>query len=119
MTRDSVTDEEAVRRYPELQALVTARQAGWIFRTLHEDDEPVAIAGSYSRQQYTDAVFIFDRTNVSAARVLDEAYGGGCVWTKEGSDLQEVVHELLGLPEPGQSGAPALVKRSGLLWTPR
>jgi hypothetical protein len=116
---DPVTDEEAVRLYPELQALVTARRAGWIFRVLHKDDEPVAIAGSYSRQQYTDAVFIFDRTNVSAARVLDEAYGGGCVWSKEGSDLQEVVYELLGLPEPGQPGAPSLVKRSSLLWTRR
>jgi hypothetical protein len=119
VTRESVTDEEAVRRYPELQALVTARQAGWIFRALHEDDEPVGVAGSFSRQQYTDAVFIFDRTDVSAARVLDEAYDGGCVWSKEGSDLPEVVHELLGLPEPGQAGAPALVKRSSLLWTPR
>ncbi|MEV5717302.1 hypothetical protein AB0L41_25715 [Amycolatopsis mediterranei] len=116
---ESITDMEAVRRYPELQALVTARQAGWIFRALHEDDEPVGIAGSYSRQQYTDALFIFDRTNVSAARVLDDACGGGCVWTKEGSDLQEVVHELLGLPEPGQPGAPELIKRSNLLWIPR
>jgi hypothetical protein len=116
---ESITDMEAVRRYPELQALVTARQAGWRFRTLHEDDEPVGIAGSYSRQQYTDALFIFDRTNVSAARVLDDACGGGCVWTKEGSDLQEVVHELLGLPEPGQPRAPVLVRRSSLLWIPR
>lgn len=116
---ESITDMEAVRRYPELQALVTARQAGWIFRALHEDDEPVGIAGSYSRQQYTDALFIFDRTNVSAARVLDDACGGGCVWTKEGSDLQEVVHELLGLPEPGQPRAPALIRRSSLLWIPR
>jgi len=115
---ESITDMEAVRRYPELQALVTARQAGWIFRTLHEDDELVGIAGSYSRQQYTDALFIFDRTNVSAARVLDDACGGGCVWTKEGSDLQEVVHELLGLPEPDQPRAPALTKRSSLLWIP-
>lgn len=115
----SVTEEEAVRRYPELQALVIARKTGWIFRALHEDDEPVGIAGSCSRQQYTDAVFIFDRTNVCAARVLDETHGGGCVWSKEGSDLQEVVHELLGLPEPGQPRAPALVRRSGSFWTPR
>lgn len=116
---ESITDMEAVRRYPELRALVTARQAGWIFRALHENDEPVGIAGSYSRQQYTDALFIFDRTNVSAARVLDEACGGGCVWTKEGSDLQEVVDELFGLPDPGQPGAPELIKRSSLLWIPR
>jgi len=115
----SVTDEDAVRLFPELQALVTARRAGWIFRALHDDGAAVGIAGSYSRQQYTDALFIFDRTSVSAARVRDDTYGGGCVWSKEGSDLQEVVHELLGLPEPGQPGAPSLVKRSSLLWTPR
>ncbi|HEV7979810.1 hypothetical protein [Amycolatopsis sp.] len=115
----SATDEEAVRLYPELQALVTARQAGWVIRALHDEGEAVGIAGSYSRQQYTDALFIFDRTNVSAARVLDDSYGGGCVWSKEGSDLQEVVYELLSLPEPGQPGAPSLVKRSSLLWTPR
>ena len=36
-----------------------------------------------------------------------------------GLRLQEVVTGLLGLPEPGQSGAPSLVKRSSLLWTPR
>ncbi len=114
----SISDTEAVRQFPELQSLITARQAGWVFRVLVEGEQPVGIAGSFSRQQYTDAIFIFDRTNVSAARVLDDVYGGGCVWSKEGSDLQEVVYELLGLPEPGQPGAPYLVKRSSLLWTP-
>lgn len=112
------SDAEAVRQHPELQALVTARQAGWVFRVMIEDGDPVGIAGSFNRQQYTDAIFIFDRTNVSAARVLDDWYGDGCVWSKEGSDLQEVVYELLGLPEPGEPGAPYLVKRSSLLWTP-
>jgi hypothetical protein len=116
----SIDNEDAVRRYPELQELATIREAGWIFRPIQDDGgELEGIAGSYSRQQYTDALLIFDRTNVSAARVLDDAYGGGCVWSKEGSDLQEVVRELLGLPEPDESGAPTLVKRSSLLWTPR
>jgi hypothetical protein len=114
-----INNEEAVRRYPELQELVTVQAAGWVFRPIQEDGgELEGIAGSFSRQQYTDAVFIFDRTNVSAARVLDDAYGSGCVWSKEGADLQEVVQELLGLPEPGEPGAPSLVKRSSLLWTP-
>jgi hypothetical protein len=115
----SITSADAVRLYPELQELVMVRDAGWFFRPIQEAGGPLeGIAGSFSRQQYTDALFIFDRTNVSAARVLDDAYGGGCVWSKEGADLQEVVHELLGLPEPGQAGAPSLVKRSSLLWTP-
>jgi hypothetical protein len=115
---ESITEADAVRRYPELHDLVTARQAGWVFRPIEDDGELVGIAGSRSLQQYTDALFIFDRTNVSAARVLDDAYGGGCVWSKKSSDLQEVVQELLALPEPGERGAPHLVKRSSLLWTP-
>lgn len=98
---------------------MTVRRAGWIFRPIHEDDELVGIAGSFSRQQYTDALFVFDRTNVSGARVLDDAYGGGCVWWKTGSDLREVVYDLLSLPNPGEPGAPYLVKRSSLLWTPQ
>ncbi|WP_337821164.1 hypothetical protein [Amycolatopsis sp. A1MSW2902] len=48
---ESISDEEAVRRYPELQSLVTAREAGWVFRVMVEGDEPVGIAGSYSREQ--------------------------------------------------------------------
>jgi hypothetical protein len=114
----TITEAEALREYPELHELVAARRAGWIFRPIHDGDELVGIAGSLTRQQYTDGLFVFDRTNVSGARVLDEAYGGGCVWSKQGSDLREVVHDLLGLPEPGQPGAPYLVKRSRLLWTP-
>jgi hypothetical protein len=115
----SISPDEALRRYPELQDLITAREAGWNFRPIQGDNgELEGVAGSYSRQQYTDAIFIFDRTNVSAARILDDLYGGGCVWSTESSDLQAVVHELLALPEPGQRLAPTLVKRSSLLWTP-
>ena len=58
-----------------------------------------------SRRQYTDAIFIFDRHDVAAARVLDDSLGGGCVWSRERADLAEIVTELLDLPEPGQSGA--------------
>ena len=113
-----ITEADALSRYPELQALVTIRRAGWLFRPIEDNGELIGIAGSCSRRQFTDAIFVFDRTNVCAARVLDESYGGGCVWKKEGSDLHEMVHELLGLPEPGELGAPSLVIRTGLLWTP-
>jgi hypothetical protein len=116
---ETITEADALRRFPELCELVTVREAGWIFRPIQEDGgELGGIAGSHSRQQYTDGLFIFDRTNVNAARVLDDAYGGGCFWSRQGSDLQEVVRELLGLPEPGAPGAPILVKRSSLLWMP-
>lgn len=118
MTDPKITEADALSRYPELHALVTLRRGGWVFRPIADDAELVGIAGSRSRRQFTDAIFVFDRTHVCAARVLDESYGGGCVWQKEGSDLREIVHELLGLPEPGKPGAPSLITRSGLLWTP-
>ena len=115
----SINNDDALRRYPELRQLASVRDAGWVFRPIQDVDGPLTgIAGSFSRQHYTDAIFIFDRTNVSAARILDDAYGGGCVWSKKGADLQEVISDLLGLPEPGEPGAPSLVKRSRLLWTP-
>ncbi|OXM59152.1 hypothetical protein [Amycolatopsis vastitatis] len=116
---ESINNEEAPRRYPELRQLASVRDAGWVFRPIQNADGPLTgIAGSFSRQQYTDAIFIFDHTNVSDARILDDADGGRCVWSKEGADLQEGVSDLLGLPKPGEPGAPNLVKRSRLLWTP-
>lgn len=115
-----ITNFEAVRLYPELQHLADARENGWRFRNIQEPGGPLeGISGSFSRQEFTDAIFVFDRTNVTAARVLAEEYGGGCVWSKEGGDLEEIVFELLGLPEPDAPRAPRLVKRSSLLWTPR
>lgn len=115
----SISEAEAVQRFPELQSLVDVRQAGWNFRPILDDNSSlVGISGSHSVQRYTDAIYIFDRTNVTAARVVADEYGGGCVWSKEGADLQEVVYDILGLPEPGAPGAPNLVKRSSLLWTP-
>ncbi|MET1071082.1 MAG: hypothetical protein ABWY11_00400 [Umezawaea sp.] len=107
---ESITERQALHLYPELRTLLAVRRAGWIFRELREGGDVVGIAGSLTRRQYTDAIFIFDRHDVAAARVLDDSHGGGCVWSRERSDLAEVVTELLGLPEPGGRGAPGLVK---------
>jgi hypothetical protein len=116
---EPITEADALRRFPELSPLVTIREAGWTFRPMHDDQgRLIGISGSWSRRQYTDAIFVFDRTHVAAARVLADEYGGGCVWMRDGTDIQEVVTDLLALPEPGASGAPTLVKRSSLLWTP-
>ena len=115
----SMSAADALREFPELQSLIDMREAGWNFRPIVSDShELIGISGSYSVAQYTDAIYIFDHGNIMAARVLADEYGGGCVWTKEGADLQEVVYDILGLPEPGTPGAPYLVKRSSLLWTP-
>jgi len=114
-----VSTEETLRRYPELHELVTVREAGWFFRPImSEHAELEGIVGSYSRAQYTDALWIYDRSKVIGIRVLDERYGGGTVWVKDSGDLQEVVQELLALPEPGQRLAPHLVIAPTQLWTP-
>lgn len=115
-----ITQADAIARYPELAALVPLSQAGWVFRMIFDDqNEPGCVVGSRSLQRYTDAIVIYDRTHTSAARMLDDAYGGGCVWKTESRDLTEVVHDLLGLPEPDTPGAPHLVRGSSLLWTPQ
>jgi hypothetical protein len=113
---EPITERQALHLYPELRTLLAVRRAGWIFREIREGGETVGIAGSLSRRQYTDAIFIFDRRDVAAARVLDDSYGGGCVWSRERADLAEIVTELLALPEPGQRGAPELVRRSNPRW---
>jgi hypothetical protein len=114
-----VSIDEALRRFPELRELVTVREAGWHFRPIADEHaELEGIVGSFSRERYTDALWIYDRTKVVGVRVLDEQYGGGTVWLKESSDLQEVVQELLALPEPGHRLAPHLVIAPTQLWTP-
>ena len=119
MVNMPITAADAIARYPELAALVPLNQAGWVFRIIFDDDgEPGCHVGSRSLRQYTDAIVIYDRTHTSAARVLDDDYGGGCVWKTEGRDLREVVDDLLGLPEPDTPGAPHLVTSSSLLWSP-
>lgn len=118
MTNEPISQEHALTRYPELDALLLIQQAGWVFRIAQdENDEPDCLMGSRTVERYTDALFIYDRYNITGARVLAEE-GGGVVWMKYSSSLQEVVHELLGLPEPGEPGAPTLVKRTSRLWTP-
>ena len=110
--------EEALSRYPELAALIVMEQAGgWAFRVAQDSNgEPESVMASRSVQRYTDALFIYDRSNITGARVLAEE--DGVVWMKNSCSLQEVVQELLGLPEPGEPRAPNLVKSSGLLWPP-
>jgi hypothetical protein len=114
----AISREQALARYPELGALLLIQQAGWIFRIAQdESNEPACFMASRSVQRYTDALFIYDRYNITGARVLAED-DGGVVWMKNSSSLEEVVHELLGLPEPGESGAPTLVKPRSSLWVP-
>jgi hypothetical protein len=117
--QEPVSDAVAIARYPELAQLVAIRQVGWIFRPLHDEaDQLIGIAGSWTRQRYTDALLIFDRNHVITSRVLADGHGDGCVWMREGNDIQEAITDLLALPEPGQPGAPSLAIRVSSLWTP-
>jgi hypothetical protein len=113
-----ITEEQALRRFPELRELVTLRQAGWTFRLIGDRERGVeGVVASYSQRQWTDALWVFDQHTIVGVRVLDDRYGGGTVWKKDGT-LPEVVHELLGLPDPDDRLAPKLVKGTGQLWTP-
>lgn len=114
----TITEREALRLFPELRELVTIRRIGWVFRPVgnREAQDLQGIVGSYTRQRYTDALWIYDRSNVVGVRVLQPEYGGGTVWQKDSGDLEEVVQELLELPEPDDRLAPKLVKPQ--LWTP-
>ena len=116
----AITEAEALAAHPELRILKVSKLAGWTYRMLIDEDsgQPVGVVGSRSRQQYTDALFIYDRSHIVGTRLLADEYGGGSVWLKDGSDIEEVLHELLNLPEPGEPGAPHLVRATSLLWRP-
>ncbi|MGQ0840206.1 hypothetical protein [Actinokineospora sp.] len=118
MSHQPISEADACGRFAELAELVAIREAGWSFHLLRDNDDVIGIAASYSREQYTDAVFVFDRRHVLAARLVADEYGGGMVWFRDGADLVEVVRELVGLPAPGEPGAPSLVIRASSLWTP-
>ncbi|MGQ0838115.1 hypothetical protein [Actinokineospora sp.] len=118
MSHEVISEADAVARFPELAELVVIREAGWGFHLMTDNDDVIGIAASYSREQYTDAVFVFDRRHVLGIRLVADEYGGGVVWFRDGVDLVEVVRELVGLPAPGEPGAPSLVIRASSLWTP-
>jgi hypothetical protein len=115
----NITQEQALRRFPELHALLHVRDAGWSFRLIGSRDQGIeGVVASYSQRQYTDALWIYDQGTVIGVRILDDAHGGGTVWHKDTGTLPDVVHELLSLPDPDDRRAPTLVKRSSMLWTP-
>ncbi|ALG06358.1 hypothetical protein [Kibdelosporangium phytohabitans] len=118
-SRKSITEADAVQQYPELAPLVGVRDAGWVCRPLYDQhDQLLGLAGSRSVRQYTDAIYLFDRTHAITARVRAGAYGGGCVWVRDGNDIAEVVTDLFTLPAPDSPGAPSLVIKPNPLWTP-
>lgn len=54
-----ITEEQALRRFPELRELVTLRQAGWKFRLIGDRDKGVnGIVASRTQRQWTDALWM-------------------------------------------------------------
>ncbi|GGS40382.1 MULTISPECIES: hypothetical protein [Actinokineospora] len=113
-----ITEASAVARFPELAQLAALRTAGWRFRPLADDRGGLlCIAGCRCHRLHTDALYVFDRFHVVGVRLL-EGDGGGVVWLRDGSDLTEIVRDLIALPAPGEPGAPNLVMRPNALWLP-
>lgn len=118
---NAITEAEALRLFPELQAVVTIREAGWQFAQ-HVIDGERAFVGYYNWPAFVDAVWVFDRHRCVGLRMVDDAPGvsGGTVWRHEGA-IDAVIHELLALPAPGERLGPSRIIRasgSDLLWTP-
>ncbi|MBP2472595.1 hypothetical protein JOF53_001467 [Crossiella equi] len=101
---------EAAGQDPELVVLAALRDAGWNFRPWVEGQQTLGIVGSFSDKDFTDAVFIADRHDVRAVRLLADTPGskGGVVWDYTGT-LTDAVSELLALPAPRTRLAPQLV----------
>lgn len=107
-------EAEAVRLFPELARLALLPRAGWRFQAITEDGRPACLVGWRTLAGATDALWIFDRTDCLALRMLVD----GVVWKHTGG-LATCVEELLALPAPDEPGAPRLVRaRAPSLWTP-
>lgn len=103
------TEQEALRRYPELAELVTLRQAGWQFVHRLDGSGRVAQVDGYRRWPggWTDAIGIKAGTDALGIRMTG-AEEPDILWQFSGT-LPEVVGKLLRLPAPEIRTAPRLV----------
>ena len=112
---DFVNPTQAVQAYPELAGVAALRDAGWRFMPLRRDDMLAGLVGFRPAGRYAvDALYVFDRHDCRAVRLVGDAPGarGGVVWEYHGP-LAAAIHELRGLPAPGNPRAPRLVIRQG------
>ncbi len=115
-----ITETDAIRAYPELARLYEFRDAGWRFLPITDDDGQLeGFVGTRHWPGHTDALWIYDRTDTLAVRLLAEAPGarGGLVWQRSGA-LADTVAAMLELPAPGDPGAPSLILAQSLLSEP-
>lgn len=110
----NVIEADAVRLFPELAKLALLPRAGWRFQPIAEDGWPVCLVGWRTLGGATDVLWIFDRTDCLAVRLLPD----GLVWEHTGG-LATCVEEVLALPGPGEPAGPRLARaRAPSLWTP-
>ncbi len=112
-----ITEADAIRAYPELAQLTTLRDTGWRFLPLTDDHGQLhGLVGVRHRPGHTDALWIYDRTDTLAVRLLADAPGapGGLLWQRAGA-LTDTATALMELPDPGQPSAPALLLARSLL----
>jgi hypothetical protein len=104
----AISEADAIRAYPELDALRMIRDGGWVFRPrLDESGELVGLDGWHDWPGgWRDTIGINSSTDACAGR----ASGDEMVWAVEGT-LTDVVAELLVLPAPSDPTAPRLEAR--------
>ncbi len=116
-----ISEADAIRAYPELAQLYEFRDAGWRFLPIADGDGQLdGFVGTRHWPGHTDALWIYDRTDTLAVRLLADAPGarGGLIWQRSGS-LADTAAAVLELPAPDQPNAPALILARSLLSQPR
>ena len=111
----AISEADAIRAYPELDALRTIRDAGWRFRPRLDRYRNLDGIDGWRDWPggWRDAIGIRSSTDACAIRLfVDEL-----VWDVSGT-LADVVAELLELPAPSDPAAPRLAVGSAPLWTP-
>ncbi|MPZ66555.1 MAG: hypothetical protein GEU83_13940 [Pseudonocardiaceae bacterium] len=112
-----ITAADTIRAYLELAQIYEFRDAGWHFLPIPDDNGQLGgFVGARHWPGHTDALWIYDRTDTLAVRLLADAPGarGGLVWQRSGA-LADTAAAILELPAPGQPGAPTLIQARSLL----
>lgn len=110
-------DATAVAAFPQLQALIELRNAGWTLRPVLDDNHEVTVVQGFRvyPHGWVDAIGVRYTTDAQALRCDPD---GGVVWKRTGG-LVEVFDALRELPCPRMGNAPQLVIGTGpALWTP-
>ena len=95
-----LTDDDVIRRYPELATLRSLVRAGWWFFPIHTEDGVIAEHHGFRHWPggWIDGIRIWSPTDVLGIRTAP-TQTPTVVWQRTGT-LTEVVTGLLALPAP-------------------